>query len=196
MWTAAFTRRGSQVQTLSRPPLLLAIYLCISASYRDGVLNRSNGRQDNAHSMHTKMWVNWGCFHLDSGLARTLSALHDLVTFDQSPAYFLEPCHWSCRWFIKFLSTLDALNTTTVRGGMSTFSPVLMLRPGRSPFRLNEKLAKADILTGSSWARLSAILFSVSSRSPAQSFRDSPTSFCRASIRSGRVTVLLDMVIN
>ena len=86
-----------------------------------------------------------------------------------------------------FLRLLAARNTTTLRGGIGTSSPVFGFRPIRSFFCRIEKLAKLGTLNGSPFARQSEISSKTVSRRLSHSFRDSPTSWCTASIKSLRL---------
>src|SRR5258708_11407861 len=94
---------------------------------------------------------------------------------------------------ILFFRTCEARNTRTLRGRMGTSSPVLGLRPIRCPFWRTEKLPKDEIFTVSPRVSDSTISLRMVSTRAAESFRDRPTSWYTASLRSARVTVVSDM---
>ena len=86
-------------------------------------------------------------------------------------------------------------NTRTRRGVIGTSSPVLGLRPIRSPFWRMPKEPNEDSLTDSPRARLAEISPSTSSTSSWLSLRGSPTLRTTASARSARVNVLPPMAL-
>src|SRR3990172_5556993 len=93
-------------------------------------------------------------------------------------------------WLMRSLSTWDARNTRTRRGGIGTSSPVFGLRPMRWPFERTERLPNDESLTLSPFVKLSATRSSTASTSLIESLRDRPTSRNTASPNCARVTVL------
>src|SRR5262249_42445842 len=77
---------------------------------------------------------------------------------------------------ILLFNSLEARNTSTLRGRIGTSSPVLGLRPTRGPFDRIEKLRKEEIFTDSPRVRAATISLRTSSRRSADSFRERPTS--------------------
>src|SRR5580693_4579165 len=78
------------------------------------------------------------------------------------------------RPLILAFSTLDGLNTITLRGRMGTSTPVLGLRPTRSPLERTTKEPKPDSLTVSPRAAASQISSRTDWTSSADSVRDKP----------------------
>src|SRR5690348_3046824 len=89
-----------------------------------------------------------------------------------APAY---PFSGPSRPLILAFSTLDGLNTITRRGRIGTSTPVLGLRPTRSPFERTTNEPKPLSLTVSPRAAASQISSRTDWTSTADSVRDNPS---------------------
>src|ERR1700754_1098155 len=86
-------------------------------------------------------------------------------------------------------SMLLARKVRTRRGAIGTSTPVLGLRPMRSPLSRSTKVPKPEIFTFSLSAIAPHISDSTCSTIEAESARDRPISRCTTSLRSARVKV-------